>query len=449
MAMMMNIAGTTPVEDPEYRYKMPRLVGKVEGRGNGIKTAIPNMTSVAQALHRAPGEVTKFFGCELGAQTTWTEETERAIVNGAHTTQVLQDKLSVYIEKFVLCPSCKLPETSYKIKNEMIYHQCVACGAREAVDMQHKLTTFILKAYKLEKKQKDKGDKADKKEKKKNKAAAAAADKDKDGEPVDDEAGEKKKKKSSSKSSKSSKDKLKDMTEEERAERAERKRKKKAEKLAAEQAANGAAAAASNGDGEHDDDDDDDKDDDDDDDEESNILDDGAAMASALSGLKNYLAKGGHAPEDAVAEVRAVQTFCALPRNERAFMLVSANYDAAPDKLLVPPDAADAGLLAALRDDSGALALIGGLEKLVIDKGLAPKFAIVLKHLYDADVLDEQAVLDWHAKGPAGCDRAVDVSDDVTEEDRAVLLKHTEPFVTWLQEAEEDDDDDDDQDEED
>ena len=136
MAQIINIAGAQAIDDPEYRYKMPRIIGKVEGRGNGIKTAIPNMVDVASSLHRPPGEVTKFFGCELGAQTTYNDDTERSIVNGAHETRVLQDKLSVYIEKFVLCPACKLPETSYKIKHEIIYHNCLACGAREPCDMQ-------------------------------------------------------------------------------------------------------------------------------------------------------------------------------------------------------------------------------------------------------------------------------------------------------------------------
>merc|ERR1711924_411704 len=160
-AQIINIAGAQAIDDPEYRYKMPRIIGKVEGRGNGIKTAIPNMVDVASSLHRPPGEVTKFFGCELGAQTTYNDDTEQAIVNGAHETRVLQDKLSVYIEKFVLCPACKLPETSYKIKSEIIYHNCLACGAREMCDMQHKLTTYILKQHKIEKKAKAK-DKKDK-----------------------------------------------------------------------------------------------------------------------------------------------------------------------------------------------------------------------------------------------------------------------------------------------
>ena len=46
------------------------------------------------------------------------------------------------------------PETSYKIKSEIIYHNCLACGAREMCDMQHKLTTYILKQHKIEKKAK-------------------------------------------------------------------------------------------------------------------------------------------------------------------------------------------------------------------------------------------------------------------------------------------------------
>ncbi|KAM9885942.1 hypothetical protein OXX79_014522, partial [Metschnikowia pulcherrima] len=56
--------------DPFYRYKMPPIQAKVEGRGNGIKTAIPNLSEVARALGRPAPYLVKFFGYELGAQTT-------------------------------------------------------------------------------------------------------------------------------------------------------------------------------------------------------------------------------------------------------------------------------------------------------------------------------------------------------------------------------------------
>ena len=67
-------------------------------------------------------------------------------MNGAHTTQVLQHLLNVFIDKFVLCPKCHLPETALVVKKDgLVLHKCSACGAKEPVDMSHKLCTFILK----------------------------------------------------------------------------------------------------------------------------------------------------------------------------------------------------------------------------------------------------------------------------------------------------------------
>lgn len=141
---IVNISGLTPVDDPEYRYKMPTVYGKIEGKGNGIKTVIPNISDVGLALKREAGEVNKFFGCELGAQTTYNADTDRAVVNGAHDDRILQQMMHKYIELFVLCPNCRLPETEYKIKSGAIYHKCMACGSKDMVDMSHKLCTYIL-----------------------------------------------------------------------------------------------------------------------------------------------------------------------------------------------------------------------------------------------------------------------------------------------------------------
>ena len=143
------------VDDKFYRYRMPLLETKIEGRGNGIKTVVPNMTDIARALSRPPTcmllwkdthtDPTKFFGCELGAQTVIDEKGDRYIVNGAHGADDLRKLLDSFIDKFVLCGACKNPETDLKIKDGDILRDCKACGKRTYVDMRHKLVAYILK----------------------------------------------------------------------------------------------------------------------------------------------------------------------------------------------------------------------------------------------------------------------------------------------------------------
>jgi translation initiation factor 5 len=133
------------VQDPFYRYKMERLQSKIEGKGNGIKTVIVNLSSVAQSLARPGAYVIKYFGFELGAQTNTNPADDRWIINGAHEASKLQEHLTGFITKFVLCKKCKNPETDVVIKDGHIVLDCKACGQRSDVDLRLKLSGFILK----------------------------------------------------------------------------------------------------------------------------------------------------------------------------------------------------------------------------------------------------------------------------------------------------------------
>ncbi|PUU77544.1 domain found in IF2B/IF5-domain-containing protein [Tuber borchii] len=134
------------VTDPFYRYKMERLQSKIEGKGNGIKSVIVNLSSVAHSLSRDPAYVVKFFGFELGAQVTANPTDDRYIINGAHDAGKLQDYLDTFISKFVLCKKCKNPETDLIVqKDGTILRDCKACGQRTDVDARHKLSSFITK----------------------------------------------------------------------------------------------------------------------------------------------------------------------------------------------------------------------------------------------------------------------------------------------------------------
>jgi len=143
MAKFVNI--NRNIEDPYYRYKMPSILAKVEGKGNGIKTVIANMSEIAKALGRPPTYTTKFFGCELGAQTNFDLKNDRYIVNGEHDANKLQVILDSFIRKFVLCPECDNPETTLTVRRQAIHSKCKACGHAYVIDSKHKIATFILK----------------------------------------------------------------------------------------------------------------------------------------------------------------------------------------------------------------------------------------------------------------------------------------------------------------
>ncbi|KAI1128092.1 domain found in IF2B/IF5-domain-containing protein [Nemania abortiva] len=148
------------VTDAFYRYKMERIQTKIEGKGNGIKTVVVNLSSVAASLARPGSYVIKYFGFELGAQTNIDPADDRWIINGSHDAPKLQDYLDGFINKFVLCKKCKNPETDVVIKDGHIVLDCKACGQRSDVDLRHKLSGFILKN------QPKKGGKKDKAERK-------------------------------------------------------------------------------------------------------------------------------------------------------------------------------------------------------------------------------------------------------------------------------------------
>ena len=124
---------------------------------------------MAKELNRSALEISKFFGIELGSQTTFDEKTGRytgkfvwaqipmlfsfffsftvithILVNGGRIASDLQTRLKVYVEKFVLCGGCKKPETRYEFKRDIIYQKCDACRHKEAVDMNHRLAKYIL-----------------------------------------------------------------------------------------------------------------------------------------------------------------------------------------------------------------------------------------------------------------------------------------------------------------
>lgn len=114
---------------------------------SGTERVIPHVSLFCYEIVDFSTDPTKFFGCELGAQTPMDEKNDRYIVNGAHEAARLRELLDGFIDKFVLCGACKNPETDLILepKSDYIYRDCKACGKKSDIDMRHKLATYIIR----------------------------------------------------------------------------------------------------------------------------------------------------------------------------------------------------------------------------------------------------------------------------------------------------------------
>lgn len=367
------------VQDAFYRYKMPRLVAKVEGKGNGIKTVIVNMVDIARALDRPPTYVTKYFGCELGAQTQFDINAERYIVNGCHDGAKMQDMLDGFIKKFVLCEKCSNPETVLKVKKNMIGASCRACGHIYALDMRHKLTTYIIKnppekdinaqgSSKTEKKGKKDKDKDDKK---------ADSDDGKGDEEDDWDEGEW----------------IEDTSDEAIAKRAQ------------EQLSSGISGLVIDGDMDKSEED------------RVNIF---FKFVQVKKGLIN-----GPVSKEILAEAERLEI-----KNKAPVILCELLFN---DKMFKEKQIKKySNLLLRFTQENpkGQKYLIGGMEKTVetFEATLLPKVPHIFKELFEEDIIEEEVFLEWAKKVSKK-----NVSKDMAQK----IHDKAAPFIKWLKEAEE------------
>lgn len=143
----INVTGTRPCTDPHYRYTMPPISIHHEGRGNGQKTVLLNLKDVSDALDIPIELVIRYFGIELSAQCRQESESSRVIINGTFTNEQLQSTLNNFIDVFILCPNCGLPETNLCINKGKVRHKCKSCGAKEEISDTHKLVKYIVKLF--------------------------------------------------------------------------------------------------------------------------------------------------------------------------------------------------------------------------------------------------------------------------------------------------------------
>ncbi len=141
---MLNINGKV---DDSYRYKMPALKSNINGKGNGIFTIITNLPDICKYLNHPPNLLLKFLSAYNGSMAN----DEKISITGGYSSDELQKALQVYINRFVICPKCGVPETIPQLKKESkknisLELKCSSCGTISNVSCNNKNET---KAYEL------------------------------------------------------------------------------------------------------------------------------------------------------------------------------------------------------------------------------------------------------------------------------------------------------------
>ena len=403
------------------------MATKIEGRGNGIKTNVVNMVDIAKALARPASYITKYFGCELGAQSKFDEKTLVSLVNGAHDTPKLAQLLENFIKKYVQCYGCGNPETEVIItKIQTIQLKCAACGFLSDVDMRDKLTTFILKHPPEQKK----GGK--------DKKAMRRAEKErlKEGEAADEELKKLKKeakKKTAHPSSKapsrkkagsdedkasppgSQVDETEPLHEEEEVEEddvqwqtdtsREAAQKRIQEQLSAATAEMVMLAT----------DEPEEKPKEKPKEKKVNGVDD--PQAALVKKLKVHFQKGG-SPEETKAILGGAT-------KEKTDALFAALFDGSGKGFAKEAEKWIKHLAVTAEDEAGQLRLLQGFESFGARAGpeAVKETALVLKLFYDEDIVEEEVIVAWSNAGPA-------------RTTASQFWKNVRPFVEWLQNAE-------------
>ncbi len=115
------------VQNKSERFQMPKIQGHVEGN----RTVLINIFSIADLIARSPEHILKFLQRELATPGYYQDK--RLVFGRKLTSQMINEKLQMYIETFVLCDQCGKPDTKILDEEGKIIKKCMACGNKSVV----------------------------------------------------------------------------------------------------------------------------------------------------------------------------------------------------------------------------------------------------------------------------------------------------------------------------
>ena len=115
-----------PIEAKE-RFEVPEAESIIEGN----KTIVSNFLQICSYLRRSPEHLEKFLQKELAAPSK--KEGSRLIFVKKIPKSKLDERIKLYIEKYVICKECKKPDTEIMKQGIYTFIHCLACGAKHSI----------------------------------------------------------------------------------------------------------------------------------------------------------------------------------------------------------------------------------------------------------------------------------------------------------------------------
>jgi len=117
-------------------------------QADGAFTRLTNLKAVADALSREAEHVHRFVQREFG--TNGQFDGDRSRYNGSFSETDFDAALDAYVDEYVLCSECGLPDTKLTTEDRTQMLRCEACGAFRPVEKRTGTSTQQTQAATLE-----------------------------------------------------------------------------------------------------------------------------------------------------------------------------------------------------------------------------------------------------------------------------------------------------------
>ncbi|MDX1746563.1 MAG: translation initiation factor IF-2 subunit beta [Halobacteriales archaeon] len=121
------LSETPDIEGEASRFRLP----DPDVREEGNVTVFENFPDVVDRLDREADHLMWYLQTEVGTSAS-IDERGRLRLIGSFGADRLRESLEAYVDAYVRCPECGLPDTHLERERGADVRQCRACGARSA-----------------------------------------------------------------------------------------------------------------------------------------------------------------------------------------------------------------------------------------------------------------------------------------------------------------------------